>query len=62
MIFELSKVFYLLICLKIVVSESFIISKLLYKYRPLEAKNGDNFVKADFLLLVVNFAIDSLSD
>lgn len=62
MTFEILKVFYLLICLRIVVFESFTISKLIYKCRLLEVKNRDNFIVVDSLLLAVNFAIGSLLD
>lgn len=43
------------------VFERLIISKLIHGYKPLEAKNGDNFVEKKMLLFVANFAIDDLS-
>ena len=43
------------------VSEKQITLKLIHGYKPLEAKNGNNFVEIKLLLFATNFVIDNLS-
>lgn len=41
--------------------EKSITSKLIYKYRLFEVKNGDNFMEVDLLLFVTNFVNGNFS-
>ena len=54
---EISKAFYLLIYLQILVFKSFIIPKLICGCKLLEIKNRNNFIKTDLLLLATNSTI-----
>ena len=55
----MSKAFWLRIRLRVLVLESSTLSKLLQRYKPLVAKDGDSLVEADLLLLAANLAIAS---
>ena len=58
----ISKAFYLKICLQVLISESFTMSKLVQKCNFWVAKNGENLVDADLLILAKNFAITNILD
>ena len=57
---EIFIVFFLLIRLQVVVYERSTISKLICRYKPLEAKNRNNLIKAKLLLFTANSAIGKL--
>ena len=59
---EISKTFCLRICSQVLVSERLIMSKLMRRWKPLVAKNGDSLMEADSLLLAANLAIASFSN
>ena len=59
---EISQAFCLLIYSRVIISNSSIISKLICRWKLLEAKNRDNFIKANSLLLAANSTISSLLD
>lgn len=42
--------------------EKFIISKLIYGYKPHKRKNRDNLMEIDLLLFITNSAIHNLSN
>lgn len=58
----ISKAFYLKIHLRVLVSESSTMSKLIQRFKPSIAKNEDSLVEIDSLLLTTNSAIASFSN
>lgn len=42
--------------------KSFIMSKLIYRYKPLLLKNKKSLLDVDLLLLAINFAITNFYD